>query len=99
MANKGSFRPGDPRAGRPPGRQNNVKREVRLLARELVSNPEYMAALRRRNRRAFTIPANWKKRSGFMPMVSRRNMRPRLWMMSSATCCSTAGNACATITV
>ena len=48
MANKGSFRPGDPRAGRPPGRQNNVKREVRLLARELVSNPEYLAALRQR---------------------------------------------------
>ena len=49
MPGKGRpFTAGDSRAGRPPGRQNNVKREVRHLARDLVSNPEYMAALRQR---------------------------------------------------
>ena len=49
MPGKGRpFTPGDPRAGRPSGRENNVKREVRHLAHDLVSNPEYVAALRQR---------------------------------------------------
>jgi hypothetical protein len=48
MANKGSFKPGDPRAGRPPGRQNNAKKEARQLAHELVSNDAYVDALRER---------------------------------------------------
>ena len=48
MANKGSFKLGDPRAGRPPGRQNNVKKEARQLCLELVTNEAYVAALRQR---------------------------------------------------
>lgn len=47
MPGKGRpFTSGDPRSGKPAGRQNNVQREVRHLARDLVSNPDYVAALR-----------------------------------------------------
>ena len=42
------FVKGDPRAGRPPGRQNNVKKEARQLCLELVTNEAYVAALRQR---------------------------------------------------
>jgi hypothetical protein len=48
MANKGSFTPGDPRAGRKKGSMNNIRKEIRQLCHELVSNPDYVAALRQR---------------------------------------------------
>jgi hypothetical protein len=48
MANKGSFKPGDPRAGRPPGSQNKTGRDARILAQSLVSDPDYIANLRQR---------------------------------------------------
>jgi hypothetical protein len=48
MANKGSFKPGDPRAGRPPGSQNKTGRDARILAQSLVSDPAYIANLRQR---------------------------------------------------
>jgi hypothetical protein len=46
MANKGSFKPGDPRAGRPPGSQNKTGRDARILAQSLVSDPAYIDNLR-----------------------------------------------------
>jgi hypothetical protein len=49
MPGKGKpFVNGDPRAGRPKGRENNAKKEARQLARELVSNDAYVDALRQR---------------------------------------------------
>jgi hypothetical protein len=48
MANKGSFRPGDPRAGRPHGAVNERTRTVRELCRELVADSAYQAALKQR---------------------------------------------------
>jgi hypothetical protein len=48
MANKGSFTPGDPRAGRPKGTPNKTSRDARLLAQALVSDPEYVATLKQR---------------------------------------------------
>ena len=48
MANKGSFRPGDPRAGRPAGVPNKTGRDARELAQKLVTNPEYVEGLRAR---------------------------------------------------
>jgi hypothetical protein len=49
MPGKGRpFVNGDPRAGRPLGVQNHAKKEARQLAHELVSNPDYVEALRQR---------------------------------------------------
>jgi hypothetical protein len=47
MANKGSFVPGDTRAGRPKGSQNKTGRDARLLAQSLVTDPEYLEKLKR----------------------------------------------------
>jgi hypothetical protein len=46
MANKGSFTPGDPRAGRPQGSQNKTGRDARAMAQRLVCDPEYVEGLR-----------------------------------------------------
>lgn len=46
--NAGRFEKGDPRAGRPPGVPNKVTLEVREIARGLVEDPGYLAALRTR---------------------------------------------------
>jgi hypothetical protein len=48
MANKGSFVPGDPRAGRPRGSLNRSSRDARELAQKLVCDPEYIEGLRAR---------------------------------------------------
>ena len=51
MPGKGKpFEPGnaDGRAGRPPGRQNNVTLEVRQFCRTLLSDPDYRASLKKR---------------------------------------------------
>ena len=48
MANKGSFKPGDPRAGRPPGSQNKTSKDARILAQSLVTDPEYLDKLKQR---------------------------------------------------
>ena len=48
MANKGSFTPGDPRAGRPPGATNKTSRDARALAQSLVSDPAYLDKLKQR---------------------------------------------------
>lgn len=48
MANKGSFVPGDPRAGRPKGTPNKTGRDARLLAQSLVTDPEYLEKLKQR---------------------------------------------------
>jgi hypothetical protein len=48
MANKGSFTPGDPRAGRPKGSLNKTGREARELAQALVTDPAYLEKLKQR---------------------------------------------------
>ena len=48
MANKGSFTPGDSRAGRPKGALNKTSRDARELAQQLVTNPAYLASLKQR---------------------------------------------------
>ena len=48
MANKGSFVPGDARAGRPKGSQNKTGRDARLLAQSLVSDPDSLEKLKQR---------------------------------------------------
>jgi hypothetical protein len=48
MANKGSFVPGDARAGRPKGSQNKTGRDARLLAQSLVTDPAYLEKLKQR---------------------------------------------------
>ena len=48
MANKGSFTPGDPRAGRPPGRQNERTIQVKDICRRLLLDPGYQQALQKR---------------------------------------------------
>jgi hypothetical protein len=39
---------GDPRAGRPPGRANNVTLQIRAMCRALLNDPEYQASLKKR---------------------------------------------------
>jgi hypothetical protein len=48
MANKGSFQPGDPRAGRPQGSPNKTGRDARELAQRLVTDEAYVNGLRER---------------------------------------------------
>jgi hypothetical protein len=48
MANKGSFTPGDPRAGRPKGSLNKTGKDARELAQSLVCDPEYLEKLKQR---------------------------------------------------
>jgi hypothetical protein len=48
MANKGSFVPGDARAGRPKGSINKTGRDARMLAQSLVTDPAYLANLKER---------------------------------------------------
>ena len=50
MANKGRFTPGDPRAGRRSGSLNKTSKDARELAQRLVSDPEYLEALKERLR-------------------------------------------------
>lgn len=47
-ATRGSFTPGDPRAGRPRGVPNKTTRQVREIAQRLVEDPKYVASLVRR---------------------------------------------------
>jgi hypothetical protein len=46
----GTFVKGDPRAGRPPGRPNKATHEIRQLAQSLLTDPQYLKALRQRLR-------------------------------------------------
>lgn len=46
--NSGTFLPGDPRAGRPKGKQNKTTREIRQLAQELLTNRDYLKSLKER---------------------------------------------------
>jgi hypothetical protein len=46
--NAGSFTKGDKRAGRPKGRVNNATLEAREFCRNLLSDPQYQANLRKR---------------------------------------------------
>jgi hypothetical protein len=49
MAGKGKpFVNGDPRAGRPPGRANNITLEIRQFCRALLNDPEYQSSLKKR---------------------------------------------------
>lgn len=57
-ATPGSFKPGDKRAGRPKGRENNATIEVRELARGLTTrNPDYLKQLRERLKDGKLAPA------------------------------------------
>jgi hypothetical protein len=47
-ATPGSFKPGDPRAGRPPGRVNRTTQEIRDLAQRLLTDRHYVAKLKER---------------------------------------------------
>jgi hypothetical protein len=47
-ATAGSFKPGDPRAGRPPGRANRATREIRELAQRLLTDQAYQQSLKER---------------------------------------------------
>jgi hypothetical protein len=47
-ATSGSFKPGDPRAGRPKGTPNKTGRDARILAQSLVTDPEYLDKLKQR---------------------------------------------------
>jgi hypothetical protein len=47
-ATAGSFKPGDPRAGRPPGRANRATREIRELAQRLLTDRAYQQSLKDR---------------------------------------------------
>jgi hypothetical protein len=44
----GTFRPGDPRAGRHKGIANKATREIRRLAQELLTDPGYLKSLQER---------------------------------------------------
>jgi hypothetical protein len=48
MANKGSFKPGDPRSGRPLGTPNKTSMAARQLAQRLLSDEAYLEKLKAR---------------------------------------------------
>jgi hypothetical protein len=56
MPNRGSFKKGDPRAGRPKGSENKVTKEARELAQLLVTDERYLECLKQRLMRGRLSP-------------------------------------------
>ena len=55
--NKGSFKKGDPRCGRPKGQPNKATREVQVWSREIIEDPQGVAKTRELYQKGRLAPA------------------------------------------